>query len=60
MLASDQIKEEGNRKNRSLKVLSDWTYGFSSLSEKTRKSNHLQMSLQRQYFLSQLFKDPEC
>ena len=60
MLASDQIKEEGNRKNRSLKVLSDGTYGFSSLSEKTRKSNHLQMSLQRQYFLSQLFKDPEC
>ena len=27
--------------NRSVKVLSDGTYGFSSLSEKTRKSNHL-------------------
>ena len=27
------------------------TYGFSSLSDKTRKSNHLQMSLQRQHFL---------
>ena len=27
------------------------TYGFSSLSEKTRKSNRLQMSLQRQHFL---------
>ena len=26
-------------------------HGFSSLSEKTRKSNHLQMSLQRQHFL---------
>ena len=26
-------------------------YGLSSLSEKTRKSNHLQMSLQRQHFL---------
>ena len=30
------------------------TYGFSSLSDKTRKSNHLQMSLQRQHFLSYL------
>ena len=29
------------------KVLWDGTYGFSSLSEKTRKSNRLQMSLQR-------------
>ena len=37
--------------NRSVKVLSDGTYGFASLSEKTRKSNHLQMSLQRQHFL---------
>ena len=27
------------------------TYGFSSLSDKTRKSNHLQMPLQRQHFL---------
>ena len=31
-----------------------------SLSEKTRKSNHLQMSLQRKNFLLKLFKDPEC
>ena len=37
--------------NRSVKVLSDGTYDFSSLSEKTRKCNHLQMSLQRQHFL---------
>ena len=29
----------------------DGTSGLSSLSEKTRKSNHLQMSLQRQHFL---------
>ena len=29
----------------------DGTYGLSSLSEKTRKSNHLQMSLQKQHFL---------
>ena len=40
-----------SHKNRSVKVLSDGTYGFSSLSKKTRKSNHLQMSLQRQHFL---------
>ena len=32
-------------------MLWDRTYGFSSLSEKTRKSNHLQMLLQRQHFL---------
>ena len=38
-------------KNKSVKRLRDETYGFSSLSEKTRKSNHLQMSLQRQHFL---------
>ena len=30
-------------KNKSVKVLWDGTYGFSSLSEKTRKSNHLQI-----------------
>ena len=33
----------------SVKVLCDGTYGLSSLSEKTRKSNHLQMSFQRQH-----------
>ena len=32
-------------------MLWDRTYCFSSLSEKTRKSNRLQMSLQRQHFL---------
>ena len=32
------------------------TYGVSSLSEKTRKSNHLQMSLQRQHFLLSYLK----
>ena len=35
----------------SVKVLWDGTYGFSSLSEKTRKSNRLQKVLQRQHFL---------
>ena len=40
-----------SRKNKSVKVLRDGTYGFSSLSEKTRNSNNLQMSLQRQNVL---------
>ena len=31
-------------------------YGLSSLSEKTRISNHLQMSLQRQHILLNYFK----
>ena len=44
------------QKNKSVKVLWDGTYGFSSLSEKTRKSNHLQMSLQRQHFLLSYLK----
>ena len=43
-------------KNKSGKVLWDGTYGFSSLSEKTRKSKHLQMSLQRQHFLLSYLK----
>ena len=34
-----------------IEVLWDGTSGLSSLSEKTRKSNRLQMSLQRQHFL---------
>ena len=45
-----------SHKNRSVEVLWDGTYGFSSLSEKTRKSNHLQMSLQRQHFLLSYLK----
>ena len=43
------------------KGLWDGAYGLSSLSEKTRKSNRLQMLLQTKAALSpQLFKDPEC
>jgi len=42
--------------NKSVKVLWEGTYGVSSLSEKTRKSNHLQMSLQRQHFLLSYLK----
>ena len=45
-----------SHKNKSGKVLWDQSYGFSSLSEKTRKSNHLQISLQRQHFLLGYFK----
>ena len=39
-----------------IEVLWDGTYGLSALSEKTRKSNHLQMSLQRQHFLLSYLK----
>ena len=39
-----------------IQVLWDGTSGLSSLSEKTRKSNHLQMSLQRQHFLLSYLK----
>ena len=34
----------------------DGAYGLSSLSEKARLSNHLQMSLQRQHILFSYFK----
>ena len=34
----------------------DGTYGLSSLSEKTRKSNHLKWPLQRKHFLLSYFK----
>ena len=34
----------------------DGTSGLSSLSEKTRESNNLQMSLQRSHFLLSYFK----
>ena len=37
-------------------MLWDGTYDFSSLSEKTRKSNRLQMWLQRQHFLLSYLK----
>ena len=38
------------------KELWDGTSGLSSLSEKTRKSNHLQMKLQREHFLLSYLK----
>ena len=41
-----------------IEVLWDGAYGLSPLSEKTRKSNHLQMSLQRQHFLPSYLRWP--
>ena len=41
------------------KGLWDRAYGLSSLSEKTRKSNRLQMLLQRQHFLLSYLKRPQ-
>ena len=44
-------------------MLWDGTYGFLSSSKKTRRSNRLQMSLERQHFLLSYLKtlgDPKC
>ena len=38
-----------------MKVLLDGAYIFLSLSKKTRKFNHMQMSLQRQHFIYSYF-----
>ena len=38
----------------------DGAYGLSSLSEKTRKSNRLQMSLKKAVLSPQLFKETKC
>ena len=38
----------------------DGAYGLSSLSEKTRKSNRLQMSLKQAALSPQLFKETKC
>ena len=38
------------------RVSRDWTYGLTSLSEKKRKSNRLQMLEQRQHLLLNYFK----
>ena len=42
--------------NQNSEDAGDGAYGLSSLSEKTRVSNHLQMSLQRQHILLSYFK----
>ena len=51
LFSNSDVGSFTSHKNKSMKVLWHGTYGFSSLSKKTRKSNHLQMSLQRQHFL---------
>ena len=56
LFSNSDVGSFTSHKNKSVKVLWDGTYGFSSLSEKARKSNHLQMSLQRQYFLVSYLK----
>ena len=48
-------RDSGRRTNQ-WKCYRDGTYGFSSLSEETRKSNHLKMSLQRRHFLLSYLK----
>ena len=45
-----------SHKNKSVKALWDGTYSFSSLSERTTKSNHLQLSLESQHFLLSYLK----
>ena len=52
LFSNSDVGSFTSHKNKSVKVLWDGTYGFSFLSEKTRKSNHLQMSLQRQHLFS--------
>ena len=56
LFSNSDVGSFTSHKNKSVKVLWDGTHGFSSLSEKTRKSNHLQMSLQRQHFLLSYLK----
>ena len=58
LFSNSSVGSFTSHKNRSVKALWDRTYGFSFLSDKTRKSNHLQITLQRQHFL--LKKDPKC
>ena len=56
LLSNSDVGSFMSHNNKSVKVMRDGAYGFSSLSEKTKKSNHLQMSLQRQHFLLSYFK----
>ena len=58
LFSNGDLSSFTSHKNKSVKVLWDGTHGFSSLSEKTRKSKHLQMSLQRQHFLLSYLKTP--
>ena len=56
LFSNSDVGSFTSHENKSVKVLWDGTYGFSFLFEKTRKSNHLQSSLQRQHFLLSYLK----
>ena len=58
LFSNSDVGSFTSHKNKSVKVLWDRTYGFSSLSEKTRQSNHLKISfITKAALSSQLFKD---
>ena len=60
LFSNSDVDSFTSHKNKSVKVLWDGTYSFSSSSENTRKSNHLKISFITKAALSyQLFKDPE-
>ena len=56
LFSNSSVGSFTSHKNKSVKLLWDGTYGFSSLSEKTRKSNRLHLSLQKQHFLLSYLK----
>ena len=56
LFSNSDVGSFTSKKNKSVKVLWDGTYGFSLLSEKTRKPNYLQMSSQKQHFLLSYLK----
>ena len=56
LFSNSDVGSFRSQKNKPVKVQWDRTFGFSSLVEKTRKSNHLQMSVQRQHFLLSYLK----
>ena len=56
LFSNSDVGSFTSHNNKSVKVLWNGTYGFSSLCKKTRKSNQLQMSLQRQHFLLSYLK----
>ena len=61
LFSNSDVGSFTSHKNKSEKVLWDRTYCFSSLSEKTRQSNHLKISfITKAALSSQFFKDPEC
>ena len=49
-----------SQKNQLKESAVKWDLWFSSLPEKTRKSNYLQIVIAKAALSPQLFKDPEC